>query len=181
MAAWDLSLLEELLKTDNIIAATSAFVAVLALGLTIWQGTLTRKHNRLSVRPHLVIETDSGVHEFEVKLTNNGLGPALIKRINVVVDGKPSSQDKESRFESLLKSLFENIDSEVETTEFGDNYVMAEKESVKIMKITFTGNNKPDPSAIKARLNSADLLIEYESFYNEPFKLDTSEHSRSFR
>lgn len=169
------------MKTENIIAASSALVACLALGLTIWQGSLTRRHNRLSVRPHLVVETSSDDFEYEVRLTNNGLGPAVIKRIDVTVDGNPILEDKMHKFELLLRRLFKNFAFLDETTELSNNYVMAENECVKIMNLKFNGTKKPAPSWIKAQLNTVNLIIEYESFYKESLKLDTTENTRTFQ
>jgi hypothetical protein len=58
------------------IQAASLFVAACALAVTIWQGVVTRKHNRLSVTPVLTLyrrEIDG-----LISVRNNGTGPALV-------------------------------------------------------------------------------------------------------
>lgn len=62
-------------------------VALAAIGLTIYEGRATRRHNRLSVKPMLFIQHEFHLEElenggpvrFQIILSNRGLGPALIK------------------------------------------------------------------------------------------------------
>lgn len=73
-----------------IITAVGVFVAACAFITTIWQAAITRKHNRMSVKPHLTTWTTT-IHEgrsYAVHLMNNGLGPALITKYEVLVDGE---------------------------------------------------------------------------------------------
>jgi hypothetical protein len=46
------------LSSSDVIATASAVIASCALVATTWQVATTRKHNRLSVRPHLDCSTD---------------------------------------------------------------------------------------------------------------------------
>jgi hypothetical protein len=74
-----------------IVAVSSLVVALAAVAVTIWQGMLTRKHNRLSVLPRLRIDFDHPTGgEVVVTLMNTGLGPAVINSYEVRVDGAPS-------------------------------------------------------------------------------------------
>src|SRR5688572_25280527 len=87
------------LSEATVTAMSAVFIALLALTVTIWQAALTRRHNRLSVRPHLRIDwlvSDEGTDEkVSVVLSNNGLGPAIIKRFQWKIDGKPLARSKE--------------------------------------------------------------------------------------
>jgi hypothetical protein len=40
-------------QASDYIAISSALIALLIFGLTVWQGLQVRKHNRLSVKPFL--------------------------------------------------------------------------------------------------------------------------------
>ena len=78
-------------------------VAVCALVVTVWQGAVTRKHNRLSVTPVLTLfrrEID-GI----ITVKNNGIGPALIISQEVYFRGEPLEE------ESFQKAIPRLIDS----------------------------------------------------------------------
>ena len=64
-------------------------IAFSALGLAIWQGYIARRHNKLSVRPHLTFSStflDEAPH-LTVDIKNNGLGTAIIMGYQVILDG----------------------------------------------------------------------------------------------
>ena len=64
-------------------------VAVLALVFTFWQGYSTRRHNRLSLRPHLFFDTIMFENqEGGLRLTNGGIGPAIADTFHVWLDNK---------------------------------------------------------------------------------------------
>src|SRR5712672_755633 len=70
----------------------AAIIALCALGLTVYQAGIARRHNRLSVRPSLTSFTHRAVgHDarFAVTLENNGLGPAVIDSFEVTLGGQP--------------------------------------------------------------------------------------------
>ena len=78
-------------------------VAVCALAVTVWQGVVTRKHNRLSVTPVLTLyrrEID-GI----ITVKNNGIGPALIISQEVYFKGEPLEE------ESFQKAIPNLVDS----------------------------------------------------------------------
>lgn len=72
---------------------TTAIIGICALGLTIYQAALARKHNRLSGRPHLTRfthrTTEPGKGVLSVDLINKGIGPAFISAFEVYLDGNP--------------------------------------------------------------------------------------------
>lgn len=72
-------------------AHATALVAVIAVAFTFWQIRVAREHNRLSVRPRLVLWLDStelgGHHATTVIAKNLGLGPAYVTKIEYLFDG----------------------------------------------------------------------------------------------
>jgi len=82
--------MEEKSLTDRVTAIATVIIAVTALVVSIWQGIETRKHNRLSVRPHLVFFTDFSSQDSElgIFIKNNGVGLAYIKNVEISVNGK---------------------------------------------------------------------------------------------
>lgn len=66
-----------------------AIISIAAILLTLDEAIQTRKHNRLSVKPLLIIESYAIQSEpIRVKLFNNGLGTAIVKRIEYIIDDK---------------------------------------------------------------------------------------------
>lgn len=69
------------------------FVALAAIGLSIWEGRENRRYNRLSVLPHLEssqeVLQEASKRRFTITygLKNTGLGPAVIKNLYVYRDG----------------------------------------------------------------------------------------------
>ena len=73
---------------ELITAISSVVIAVLALAVSVFQSALTRRHNRQRVRP--VLQFGSTFRKGEtvgLELHNVGLGPAIIDKSSVWVDG----------------------------------------------------------------------------------------------
>ena len=74
-------------------AHATAIVAIVAVAFTFWQIRVGREHNRLSVRPRLVIwldpATDSSGHHITTVVRNLGLGPAYVTKIEYLFKGVP--------------------------------------------------------------------------------------------
>lgn len=75
-------------RTDRILAISAGVTAVAAVVVSVWQGCETRRHNRLSVKPHLIIFPQRPVASPEIglQLANRGSGSALIKSWEISVD-----------------------------------------------------------------------------------------------
>ena len=78
------------------IAISSILVSLLALVFTVYQGYETRRHNRLSLLPHIFInyylnEAETG--KTGVEIVNDGVGPAVITNFRVFYDGKKIVDD----------------------------------------------------------------------------------------
>ncbi|MCE0496464.1 MAG: hypothetical protein LV481_00770 [Methylacidiphilales bacterium] len=65
-------------------AGCSAIAALIAGGVSLWQGIVIRDHNRLSVRPEIAIRIvgpNAAGHRVGIFVLNAGLGPARVTRI----------------------------------------------------------------------------------------------------
>ena len=70
-------------------ANASNVIALSALAATFWQAYISRKHNKLSVKPYLTTWTTTSSDGYViVKIINNGVGPAHIKSFSIFVDGQ---------------------------------------------------------------------------------------------
>jgi hypothetical protein len=64
-------------------------ISFLALAVAVYSAYATRKHNRLSVRPHIGISFVANDKGAGWVLSSNGAGPAIVNSFEVTVDGKP--------------------------------------------------------------------------------------------
>ena len=62
--------------------------------ISVWQGFQTQKHNRLSVRPLFTFSNNTDIQRntFQVVLSNQGYGPAIIKSYEIYIDGEKHEQ-----------------------------------------------------------------------------------------
>lgn len=72
-------------------------IAVAAIVLAAWEGLENRRHNRLTVRPRLAGEVNTGrtaaAEHASIAIENTGLGPAVLHRFDVYLDGARVSGD----------------------------------------------------------------------------------------
>lgn len=161
------------MKSERILAFSAVFISVLALVVSIWQGMVSREHNRLSFTPYLQVSsrltgnTDTGLY-----LENAGTGPAFIQ--SAIVSARGKSFDLA---DNQWSELFEHIG--VEPLCFRNTWLRpgaalrAEKE-VDLIKITTA--NLPLPKCAIESLKfltekDAKLIIRYRSIYKEGYEL----------
>jgi len=158
------------MDASTVVAIVAVVVGLAAVGVSVWEGITNRRHNRLSVRPALVIYGHN--HDRRplcVLLQNNGFGPAVIKSYAVSV------QDRSGQFVQLESphDLLDNpglldvsiwsatpgrvlsVQSEVPLLDFGDS-------------IAFRTDARRDEVA---KLRRLEFRIDYESLYGERFSL----------
>jgi hypothetical protein len=169
------------LSWEAVAALASVVIAFCAFVLTVWQVVTTRRHNRLSVKPFLTTWTDSDYDEnrYGIELTNNGVGPALIKSFTIEVDGKKVSGEVSDQVKNALKILFPQREYTSSQSYVGLGYMMSAKEKRHLVDVQFTGNNLPKPDEVLQKLKRARLVIDYESIYREKYCLDTDEFKPS--
>lgn len=160
---------------EAIAGFSSAVIALCALGLTIWQAEIARRHNRLSVTPHLTTwahsEQATGRHSIEI--LNNGIGPALIKSFSVEVDGQPIGGEGSEPIEKALEILFPQYGYVSYQSYMARGYMMSPKEARSLVTIQFLGASLPREEEVNHVLKRARLLIDYESIYGDKYLLDT--------
>jgi hypothetical protein len=156
---------------QTITGISSAVIALCALALTVCQAWTTRRHNRLSVKPHLDTWSDSDEvnNNYTVKLLNNGIGPAVIKSFEIQVDGQPVVGEGVEPVKKTLKILFPEYQYDSHQSYVAPGYVMAAKEAHDLASVTFRGQKVPRPEEVRNAIKKARLLIHYESFYGDKY------------
>ena len=160
-----------------IIGISSVVIAICAIVVSIRHGVQTRRHNKLSYKPHLTTWMDSDKDKafYSVELINNGLGPALIEKFTIKVDGEVMPGKQTEPIEKAMELLLPGLNYEKFYKAFlGKGSSMAAKDKHTIVAIQFS-QPYPNHELVEEVFNRADIEIAYKSFYGEPFLLSTED------
>jgi len=95
-----------MINWEILIAILGLIIALSASIATIWQGVLTRRHNKLSVKPFLKTEGNYiPGQKVSITLSNTGFGPAIIKSIQILIDGQVFDSTENQLYPELIKHL----------------------------------------------------------------------------
>ena len=149
-------------------------IAVCALSLTVWQFVVQRKHNRVSVRPHITRATDTswnnGDASLKVSITNNGLGPAIIK------DFKVFYKNAECEPEIAIKEALGELQKNCQFGTMGEDSALAQGESKVLLNVRFKTQHPSQIELVRAKIDTMDFYISYKSAYGETWEIDTRDH-----
>lgn len=165
----------------------STIIALCALFVTIYEAWSIRRHNKLSVKPHITTFTyrhknsnksPSGetisTGTIVIELLNNGLGPAVIQDFKVLFDnidtGIKNIEDAETISTRVLKGKIVNHKAfEI----FNKDYHFAAKEKKCILQIVFPILKTQSFEDFVTLISRLSLVINYKSLYGKKFKYDS--------
>jgi hypothetical protein len=75
--------------TSRIVSGSATIIAIAALATALYQARLSREQAKAAVWPYLV-QGNSSNNGYSRIVQNVGLGPAIIRGFEVLVDGKPT-------------------------------------------------------------------------------------------
>lgn len=165
------------------ISLASAIVAACALGVTVWQGRQNYMHNKLSVRPLLktskISKFQGGENVITIKMTNSGLGPAIIKDFILIFNDNEVSKNNFDSYQDFIKLLTKNVVL-LKLYSYRTNASILAGETQEL--ISFRYKNGQDATFI----DKLDWRITYWSMYkDEIFVYETEEdllfHGREVR
>jgi hypothetical protein len=93
-------------KRDLLAAVASGVVGALALATSTYNVYLQRQQVRAQVWPHLVWSPSLDEGRFSATLENRGVGPADVRRVRVMVDGKATTDWVDATSLLLRKKSF---------------------------------------------------------------------------
>ena len=97
------------MQTDTIVAITSTFVALLALGITIWEGRETENIIAFQYGPSLRFDILYSAKEpSKIVLCNVGLGPMIVKKIQIIIQNHIIDANKEGWVKEVICDLAQN-------------------------------------------------------------------------
>jgi hypothetical protein len=157
-------------KSEKIAQYSIMVIALVAVVVSVWQGMISQKqleiqreYNRLTVKPYLNYSTGwmSQAYEWDIVLTNEGIGPAIIKSTEFTFNGvKYHDWDKvlvAAELSSLRKGSWN----------LGNDAPFAVGKSVNYLKLNMREKEKSGSLGIS-------VVIAYESIYGEAYKLSFS-------
>jgi hypothetical protein len=155
-------------KPEVIIAIMSSIIAICAIVIAYNEGQATRKHNRLSLRPLLVVTLTCDNKITKLHLENHGLGPAVIDKIKFIYHGKTFEPRTEN-----WKALFAQIGLRYSYTM---TFLSADEVIIKPDKETILieiEHNAKDAETIDKFMSEIETKLDYRSLYDEPFSILT--------
>jgi len=160
------------LDTSDVIALLAAFVGALALLLTLWQGRLTRRHNRLSVRPHMdwFRERTPGRNP-NIRVMNYGLGPAIIDSVTITFKDKSfvvSNHQLSPELQAAIQAGPFFTEWDIFTP---DTPIKAGHELNLFECALEKGHEAADHAGALQLLDQIGVTIEYRSMYKERMTL----------
>lgn len=154
---------------EVIAAWASIIIACCALGLTIWQARITRKHNRLSVTPLLNVTKSRSMDDdepyFALKLRNQGTGPAVIKSYSLLYKGKEVPVDKSTKYIDFIESLSKEF--EFKYSRLGAGYPIASGQEIRLLSIYLSELDSDIKNTVDEFARDIKVSIEYHSIYED--------------
>lgn len=151
-------------------------VSLCALGLTIWQALASRRHNRLSVRPHIISRwgkrrENEGTY-FTYELINVGLGPALVKEFSLAVPDFKRSNRSIPLIEELVAHILVpgKIRYQLKKQSMpSPGFCFVAREPYLLGEVFLPKPSADDEQHTDAILQAITLRLRYTSFYEEEF------------
>jgi hypothetical protein len=154
-------------KSEKIIQYSIMIIALAAVVVSVWQGRISQKqleiqreYNRLTVKPYLNFATGwipSG-DEWEIVLTNEGIGPAIVKHTEFIYQGQ-----KFNDWDAVLEAA--NVKSiRAGSWNLGTDSPFSVDKSINFLKLRIREGER------SANIGIA-TTISYESIYGESFEL----------
>lgn len=79
---------------DRITAISAVFIGLVAVAVSAYTAILQREQIRAQVWPRLLMYNAGNAGEF--RIANKGVGPAMVRSVRVLVDGKPVTSWKQA-------------------------------------------------------------------------------------
>ena len=158
----------------------SILIAMIVAVFSGYQALLLRKHNRLSVRPHIstwVRHSEiGGQHYLRLFLENNGLGTAIIKEFTLKFDGKELGANKE--IPALVREIRALV-ADKECMNYDNCAILSYGSSLRdgkeiaVVSLTCTPNDKTNMEDFEAFMDRFEIDVRYKSIYGEVFEAGT--------
>jgi hypothetical protein len=156
--------------TDPIsIAAT--VIALAALAVAVLEGLAARRHNRISVVPHLsVLQSVSGAPADLVglRLKNNGVGPAVLRSVTLAIDGQRIGQGDALTWLKVMHQLGV-AENWLEATALEPGEAIGAGDYQNLLFVQHQNRTEESIKRLTRALFRLSLEVSYESVYGAKF------------
>lgn len=168
--------------TDRIMSTSALFISVISLIALIYQSYLAREENKLiqkqqsaSVLPYLSQWNSNASESFKIVIGNKGVGPAFVKKVDILFDSIHSFNNTDDFFLHIFQS-YPQLDSIGFTSStFKNGYLLPANETIELIKIS----NLTGIREFKSILGSKPLEfnIEYADVYGTRWLISNNSKS----
>lgn len=143
---------------------TAEIIASCALVFTTYQAYLSRKHNRISVRPKLALQAERNSQNHTgsiiINLSNSGLGPAEINSYTLELDGKEQSFKNSTEALDWIRNLVGIIEQKSAIYSIIPGHVLSINESIIILHLDFMEDGENGWDLIEKLMNRISLTVQ---------------------
>lgn len=153
----------------SLAAMAATVTALVAVVVAIWDNVETRKHNRLSVLPYIVLDhvrNDSGtVTRGTVQMSNAGVGPALLHGLEITFRTE-SGSDTVAAVWGAMAALVENQGVQIRGwADVDSGTALGVQQRQTLLRIQATGEDAGEN--VQRVLNGLRLRLRYASVYGD--------------
>ncbi|MEJ1378156.1 MAG: hypothetical protein RPU32_09335 [Candidatus Sedimenticola sp. (ex Thyasira tokunagai)] len=157
----------------------SPIIALCALGFTAYQVSLSRRHNVISVIPHLAMnqftKRSNDRIDLSVHLLNNGLGPAKIKKLTYLFgDEKVNGTSNLREIEARINSLIESEGKVISVSGLAVGSFVKENHDSEFLTLVFDNRDKKGEDRLRNFMMRFNMSIDYESAYGDEYNFSSS-------
>lgn len=162
------------LKAETVTAIAASLIALISLFVSIFQMREARRFDTISVRPSVEFTRhfESGAQFYGITISNNGLGPCIIRKLEVLVDDQPFELSTTLGWHNAVNAA--GIGGRwITLHSFEDGDLIrpgVESPLVGGENASLTAENRAGLRQAIARMT---FRVTYESMYGEPFSKTT--------
>jgi len=149
---------------EYLLAGVAFFVSVTTLVVYIYQARMMREQQRVSVWPYVEFTT-SNVEDYHLSVRNKGVGPAIIRKVEMRVDGKVVENNR-----ALVTAVLGSDSKLTYQNSSLEGRVLAPGEEITPFRIPDPKSGRDFEAKLQAR--AFDLHITYCSIYGDCWECD---------
>lgn len=160
------------LTSADLIAAGALITAFFSMVITVFQAWITRKHNRLSVRPHIGIRTTTSIKSpITIKIENNGVGPAIIYSIELRIDNFKYSFCGNSNANDLCNKIDESLTDcgDIKYATLNPPVALGAGHDQLLIEFTKSTQDQVVHDKILDFMKTMQIQTRYRSLYNKKY------------
>lgn len=158
-------------SSGTLLSLAAVVISIAAASISFWQLDLMREHNRLSVRPYLIITPNLAAEKSGLYLSNEGIGPGIITSFSVRVGDEQFDGLGDSRWPAVLEKARLNPECFAKSWPTQGSAVRPGNDIVILepTKSTLFGPMCLLQMSLFLQRNDVFVEMHYESLYKEPF------------